>query len=94
VLIVGCQFHVRGGAPCGQLRRFRDDIERSGAQAVCLSHCSESKLQRESALKGGRAPGTSGEAKTVTLAYSVSVNKLSKLPSVVRLGANNRHVAG
>jgi hypothetical protein len=30
----------------------------------------------------------------LAVAYSVSVNKLSKLPSVVRLGANNRHVAG
>jgi hypothetical protein len=30
----------------------------------------------------------------LAVAYSVSVNKLSKLPSVVRLGVNNRHVAG
>jgi hypothetical protein len=38
VLIVGCQFDVRGGASCGQLRPSRDDIERShaGAQPVCL----------------------------------------------------------
>jgi hypothetical protein len=30
----------------------------------------------------------------LAVAYSISVNKLSKLPSVVRLGADNRLVAG
>ena len=30
----------------------------------------------------------------LAVAYLISLNKLSKLPSVVRLGANNRHVAG
>jgi hypothetical protein len=28
------------------------------------------------------------------VAYLISVNKVSKLPPVVRLGADNRHVAG
>jgi hypothetical protein len=33
-------------------------------------------------------------AMALAVAYSISATKLSKVPSVVRLGADNRHVAG